>query len=138
MLIDGEKWACEACVRGHRVSNCQHHGELFSFFMLAAIFRRLQMRWQQRQGKHSAMAAVQLHRFGRRQPRGSGSRALAAAELRKHPRPQRTTSLKSWGAVLLPPALPACPSEPQPTACMQHTAPLQPLARGNTGGEQES
>ncbi|KAK3332163.1 hypothetical protein B0T19DRAFT_439021 [Cercophora scortea] len=25
MLIDGEKWACEACVRGHRVSNCQHH-----------------------------------------------------------------------------------------------------------------
>jgi hypothetical protein len=30
MLIDGEKWACEACVRGHRVSNCQHHGELFS------------------------------------------------------------------------------------------------------------
>lgn len=28
MLIDGEKWACEACVRGHRVSNCQHAGEL--------------------------------------------------------------------------------------------------------------
>lgn len=26
MLIDGEKWACEACVRGHRVSNCQHSG----------------------------------------------------------------------------------------------------------------
>ncbi|KAK0628802.1 hypothetical protein B0T17DRAFT_588816 [Bombardia bombarda] len=25
MLIDGEKWACEACVRGHRVSNCQHN-----------------------------------------------------------------------------------------------------------------
>ncbi|KAL9132716.1 MAG: hypothetical protein Q9175_006113 [Cornicularia normoerica] len=24
MLIDGEKWACEACVRGHRVSTCQH------------------------------------------------------------------------------------------------------------------
>ena len=24
MLIDGEKWACEACVRGHRVSNCNH------------------------------------------------------------------------------------------------------------------
>lgn len=24
MLIGGEKWACEACVRGHRVSNCQH------------------------------------------------------------------------------------------------------------------
>ncbi|GAP88353.1 putative copper fist DNA binding domain-containing protein [Rosellinia necatrix] len=24
MLINGEKWACEACVRGHRVSNCQH------------------------------------------------------------------------------------------------------------------
>ena len=27
MLIDGEKWACDACVRGHRVSNCQHSGE---------------------------------------------------------------------------------------------------------------
>ncbi|KAM7207308.1 copper resistance protein CRF1 [Naviculisporaceae sp. PSN 640] len=25
MLINGEKYACEACVRGHRVSNCQHH-----------------------------------------------------------------------------------------------------------------
>ncbi|KAJ5287426.1 hypothetical protein N7478_003112 [Penicillium angulare] len=24
MLIDGEKWACEACVRGHRVSSCHH------------------------------------------------------------------------------------------------------------------
>ncbi|KAG9228820.1 hypothetical protein BJ875DRAFT_223174 [Amylocarpus encephaloides] len=24
MLIKGEKFACEACVRGHRVSNCQH------------------------------------------------------------------------------------------------------------------
>ncbi|KAK1759738.1 copper resistance protein CRF1 [Echria macrotheca] len=24
MLINGEKYACEACVRGHRVSNCQH------------------------------------------------------------------------------------------------------------------
>lgn len=24
MLIDGEKYACDACVRGHRVSNCQH------------------------------------------------------------------------------------------------------------------
>lgn len=24
MLIDGEKWACEACVRGHRVSSCRH------------------------------------------------------------------------------------------------------------------
>lgn len=28
MLIDGEKYACEACVRGHRVSNCQHAGAL--------------------------------------------------------------------------------------------------------------
>ncbi|KAI9826585.1 MAG: hypothetical protein M1832_006181 [Thelocarpon impressellum] len=26
MLIGGEKWACDACVRGHRVSNCQHSG----------------------------------------------------------------------------------------------------------------
>ncbi|KAH8705006.1 copper fist DNA binding domain protein [Talaromyces proteolyticus] len=25
MLIDGEKWACEACVRGHRVSGCNHN-----------------------------------------------------------------------------------------------------------------
>jgi hypothetical protein len=24
MLIKGEKYACEACVRGHRVSDCQH------------------------------------------------------------------------------------------------------------------
>ncbi|CAG8270646.1 unnamed protein product [Penicillium salamii] len=24
MLVDGEKWACEACVRGHRVSSCHH------------------------------------------------------------------------------------------------------------------
>lgn len=27
MIIDGEKFACEACVRGHRVSNCQHSGK---------------------------------------------------------------------------------------------------------------
>lgn len=27
MLFDGEKWACEACVRGHRVSTCHHHGK---------------------------------------------------------------------------------------------------------------
>ena len=26
MLIDGEKYACEACVRGHRVSSCHHSG----------------------------------------------------------------------------------------------------------------
>lgn len=26
MLIDGQKWACEACIRGHRVSSCKHHG----------------------------------------------------------------------------------------------------------------
>ncbi|KAL9024590.1 MAG: hypothetical protein Q9196_006408 [Gyalolechia fulgens] len=30
MLIDGEKWACEACVRGHRVSNCQHSDRLLT------------------------------------------------------------------------------------------------------------
>ncbi|KAI0129407.1 hypothetical protein BJ170DRAFT_700687 [Xylariales sp. AK1849] len=24
MIVDGEKYACDACVRGHRVSNCQH------------------------------------------------------------------------------------------------------------------
>lgn len=31
MLIEGEKYACEACVRGHRVSNCQHSGKHSSF-----------------------------------------------------------------------------------------------------------
>ncbi|KAJ9389135.1 hypothetical protein DTO063F5_2295 [Paecilomyces variotii] len=25
MIIDGQKWACEACLRGHRVSTCKHH-----------------------------------------------------------------------------------------------------------------
>ncbi|CAG7962722.1 unnamed protein product [Penicillium salamii] len=25
MLIDGKKWACEACIRGHRVTSCKHH-----------------------------------------------------------------------------------------------------------------
>ncbi|KIM94458.1 hypothetical protein OIDMADRAFT_136366, partial [Oidiodendron maius Zn] len=24
MLIKGEKYACQACVRGHRVTNCRH------------------------------------------------------------------------------------------------------------------
>ena len=33
MLIDGEKWACEACVRGHRVTTCKHHG-ISSWFYL--------------------------------------------------------------------------------------------------------
>lgn len=28
MLIKGEKYACDACIRGHRVSTCQHHGTL--------------------------------------------------------------------------------------------------------------
>lgn len=28
MLINGEKYACDACVRGHRVSNCTHNGKL--------------------------------------------------------------------------------------------------------------
>lgn len=28
MLYKGEKYACDACVRGHRVSNCQHAGKL--------------------------------------------------------------------------------------------------------------
>ena len=32
MLIDGEKYACEACVRGHRVSTCQHSGKLSSSY----------------------------------------------------------------------------------------------------------
>ncbi|KAE8356041.1 copper fist DNA binding domain-containing protein [Aspergillus coremiiformis] len=25
MLVDGVKWACGPCVRGHRVSTCEHH-----------------------------------------------------------------------------------------------------------------
>ncbi|KAL5628938.1 hypothetical protein BROUX41_002329 [Berkeleyomyces rouxiae] len=25
MLVDGQKFACDACIRGHRVSSCQHH-----------------------------------------------------------------------------------------------------------------
>lgn len=33
MIISGEKWACEACVRGHRVSNCQHAGECYFPFV---------------------------------------------------------------------------------------------------------
>ncbi|KAH8811341.1 copper fist DNA binding domain-containing protein [Xylogone sp. PMI_703] len=24
MLIDGMKWACEICIRGHRASKCNH------------------------------------------------------------------------------------------------------------------
>ena len=27
MLINGEKFACESCVKGHRVSNCTHSGK---------------------------------------------------------------------------------------------------------------
>jgi hypothetical protein len=27
MIIDGVKMACEACIRGHRVSGCNHHGQ---------------------------------------------------------------------------------------------------------------
>ena len=26
MLINDEKYACDACVRGHRVSSCSHSG----------------------------------------------------------------------------------------------------------------
>lgn len=28
MIIDGQKWSCDACVRGHRVTTCKHHGML--------------------------------------------------------------------------------------------------------------
>ncbi|KAK2761743.1 hypothetical protein FQN54_001571 [Arachnomyces sp. PD_36] len=31
MLIDGEKYACEACVRGHRVSSCHHSDRPLSY-----------------------------------------------------------------------------------------------------------
>lgn len=43
MLIDGEKWACEACVRGHRVSNCHHSGKSLglSVDVLAWLIPRL-------------------------------------------------------------------------------------------------
>ena len=27
MLIGGEKYACESCIKGHRVSNCHHRGK---------------------------------------------------------------------------------------------------------------
>ncbi len=30
MIIDGETYACEGCIRGHRARNCQHNGELQS------------------------------------------------------------------------------------------------------------
>lgn len=30
VMIGGEKYACESCVRGHRVSNCKHEGEHYS------------------------------------------------------------------------------------------------------------
>jgi len=34
MIIDGIKMACEACIRGHRVSGCNHHGQSpFPFFL---------------------------------------------------------------------------------------------------------
>lgn len=38
MLIDGEKYACEACVRGHRVSNCQHSGKSQCLQQLSPIW----------------------------------------------------------------------------------------------------
>lgn len=27
MIVNGEKFACDACIRGHRVAQCQHTGE---------------------------------------------------------------------------------------------------------------
>ncbi|KND87821.1 Copper resistance protein CRF1 [Tolypocladium ophioglossoides CBS 100239] len=27
MIVDGETYACEACIRGHRARSCDHHGE---------------------------------------------------------------------------------------------------------------
>jgi len=38
MIINGEKYACEACVRGHRVSNCQHHGKCVLTFVTSNSF----------------------------------------------------------------------------------------------------
>lgn len=28
MIIDGEKFACETCIRGHRTTQCQHFGKI--------------------------------------------------------------------------------------------------------------
>lgn len=42
MIIDGEKWACESCVRGHRVSNCTHAGK--HHFRQKMHFKLLQLR----------------------------------------------------------------------------------------------
>ncbi|KAJ5103946.1 hypothetical protein N7532_004475 [Penicillium argentinense] len=39
MLIDGQKWACEACIRGHRVTSCKHHGTLFLPICSVSILR---------------------------------------------------------------------------------------------------
>jgi hypothetical protein len=39
MLIQGEKWACRACVRGDRANSCQHSGTSLS----ASAFRPLCM-----------------------------------------------------------------------------------------------
>lgn len=41
MIIDGEKWACEACVRGHRVSSCHHSGMFFLLCLLVSSSLRL-------------------------------------------------------------------------------------------------
>jgi hypothetical protein len=30
IVKDGEKFACDACIRGHRVSTCTHKGILIS------------------------------------------------------------------------------------------------------------
>ena len=28
MIINNQKYSCEACIRGHRVTTCKHHGML--------------------------------------------------------------------------------------------------------------
>ncbi len=41
MIVEGEKYACEACVRGHRVSTCQHSGQSLIHLPHPFFFGRL-------------------------------------------------------------------------------------------------
>jgi hypothetical protein len=78
MLINGEKWACEACVRGHRVSNCQHSGERS---LRALLFSKrspplLQRSVRTEPGSTSSSVACRRWRIG-----GSSSRIELYASL---------------------------------------------------------
>lgn len=58
MIIDGEKFACEACVRGHRVSNCQHSGKLRRPTAIATSHHRPSLYSAESQVKAVAKAAT--------------------------------------------------------------------------------